>query len=54
MSQTINPNRLDNRGGKRENSGRPKLKNVIYSRRINPVLIAMMDEYLEKLKAVIS
>jgi len=42
------------RGGKRENSGRRQLGNVQYQRRINPVLVEMMDKYLEKLKTTIT
>ena len=40
----------ETRGGKRENSGREKLGNVQYQRRIKPELVQMMDEYLNKLK----
>lgn len=51
MAQKLKPNRLDNRGGKRENSGAKPKGNVIYSRRINPDFIEKMDKYLNKLKA---
>jgi len=51
MAQTLKPNRLDNRGGKRENSGAKPKGNVQYQRRIKPELVQMMDEYLNKLKA---
>jgi len=50
MAQTLKPNRFDNRGGKRENSGAKPKGNVQYQRRINPALIEMMYEYLNKLK----
>lgn len=50
MAQTLKPNRLDNRGGKRENSGAKPKGNVQYQRRIKPELVQIMDEYLNKLK----
>ena len=31
-------------------SGRPKLGNVLYQRRINPVLIEVMDKFLNECK----
>lgn len=50
MVQNIKTNRSDNRGGKRDGSGRPKLNNVLYQRRIPPELVKPMDEFLKKLK----
>lgn len=50
MAQKLNPNRSDNRGGKRENAGRPKLGNVSYRRMVKPDFVKKLDEYLEKLK----
>ena len=50
MAQILKPNRSDNRGGFRENSGRKKLKNVQYKRNIPESFIMKMDEFLEKLK----
>ena len=41
----------ETRGGKRENSGREKLGNVQYQRRIKPEFVPLMDEYLNKLKS---
>lgn len=40
----------ENRGGSRENAGRPYLGNVKYQRRINPEFVEKMDSYLEQLK----
>ena len=37
-------------GGKRDNAGRPKLGNVLYQRRINPVLTEVMDRFLNECK----
>ena len=45
-----NPNRPDNRGGKREGAGRKKLNNTLYQRRIPKEFIPKMDEFLTKLK----
>ena len=50
MAQTLKTNRLDNRGGNRENSGAKYKGNVQYQRRINPLLVEKMDEYLKQLK----
>lgn len=50
MSQNLKPNRLENRGGKRENSGAKPKGNVQYKRNIPESFIAKMDEFLEKLK----
>lgn len=50
MAQNIKPNRPDNRGGKREGSGRPKKNNILYQRRIPSELVKPMDEFLNKLK----
>lgn len=50
MAQKLNPNRSDNRGGKRKNAGRPKLGNVSYRRMIKPEFVVLLDKYLEKLK----
>ena len=50
MAQIIKPNRLDNRGGSRENAGRKPKGNVQYQRRIPAVFVPKMDEFLEKLK----
>jgi hypothetical protein len=49
MAQILKPNRLDNRGGS-PNCGRKKLGNILYQRRIPPLLVEKMDEYLKKLK----
>lgn len=51
MAQNLKPNRSDNRGGKRENSGAKPKGNVQYQRRIPVEFIPKMDEYLEKLKS---
>lgn len=40
----------ENRGGKRINSGRPKLENVQYQRRIKPEFVILMDTYLKIIK----
>ena len=50
MAQILKSNRLDNRGGSRENAGRKPKGNVQYQRRIPAEFIPKMDEYLEKLK----
>lgn len=50
MAQKLNSNRSDNRGGKRENAGRPKLGNLSYRRMVKPEFVALLDKYLEKLK----
>lgn len=50
MAQKLNPNRSDNRGGKRENAGRKKLGNVSYRRMVKPEYVKLLDEYLKKLK----
>lgn len=50
MAQTLKPNRLDNRGGKRENAGAKPKGNIQYQRRIPTEFIPKMDEFLEKLK----
>jgi len=54
MAQTLKPNRLDNRGGKRENSGAKPKGNVQYKRNIPESFITKMDEFLEKLKTAIT
>lgn len=51
MAQILNPNRLDNRGGTRKNSGRPKLGNVQYKRNMPQSFVELMDNYLKKLKS---
>lgn len=53
MAQKLNPNRSDNRGGKRENAGRKSKGNVQYQRRIPAEFIPKMDVFLEKLKTAI-
>lgn len=50
MAQTLKPNRSDNRGGKRENSGAKPKGNVIYSRRVKPEHVEMLDAYLNTLR----
>ena len=40
----------DNRGGKRKNAGAKYKGNIQYQRRINPLLVEQMDEYLKQLK----
>ena len=50
MAQTLKPNRLDNRGGKRKNAGAKPKGNVQYKRNIPELFVPKMDEYLEKLK----
>lgn len=50
MAQILKPNRLDNRGGRRENAGAKPKGNVQYQRRISAEFIPKMDEFLEKLK----
>ena len=40
----------ETRGGSRENSGREKLGNVQYQRRIKPRFVPLMDLYLKELK----
>lgn len=50
MAQILKPNRLDNRGGKRENSGAKPKGNVQYKRNIPESFIIKMDEFLQKLK----
>lgn len=54
MAQTLKPNCLDNRGGKRENSGAKPKGNIQYKRNIPPEFIQKMDEFLEKLKTAIT
>ena len=49
-SEKNNPNRPDNRGGKREGAGRKKLNNILYQRRIPKDFVPKMDEFLNKLK----
>lgn len=39
------------RGGARKGAGAPSKGNVPYHRRVPPELVALLDEYLEKLKA---
>lgn len=50
MAQILKPNRLDNRGGKRENAGAKPKGNIQYQRRIPAEFVTKMDEFLEKLK----
>ena len=50
MTQKLNPNRPDNRGGKREGAGRKKMFNVQYQRRIPKDYVPKMDDFLNKLK----
>jgi hypothetical protein len=50
MAQQLKPNRSDNRGGSRENSGAKRKGNVQYKRNIPESFIVKMDEFLEKLK----
>lgn len=50
MAQTLKPNRSDNRGGKRENSGAKPKGNVQYKRNIPKPFIELMDNYLNQLK----
>ena len=40
----------ETRGGKRINSGAKYKGNIQYQRRINPLLVEKMDEYLKQLK----
>ena len=40
----------ETRGGKRENAGAKCKGNIQYQRRINPLLVEQMDEYLKQLK----
>lgn len=54
MAQILKTNRLDNRGGKRENSGAKYKGNVQYKRNIPSEFIIKMDEFLEKLKTAIT
>jgi hypothetical protein len=53
MAQTLKPDRLDNRGGSRKNSGAKHKGNVQYKRNLPLDFVAKMDAYLEKLKTAI-
>ena len=50
MAQTLKPNRSDNRGGKRENSGAKPKGNVLFSRRVKPEHVPLLDSYLKTLR----
>lgn len=50
MAQNLKPNRLDNRGGKRNNAGAKPKGNVLFSRRVSPEHFKMLTAYLEFLK----
>lgn len=50
MAQILKPNRSDNRGGKRENSGAKPKGNVQYQRRVRPEHVALLDAYLDSLR----
>ena len=50
MAQELKQNRLDNRGGKRENAGAKPKGNILYQRRFSPDLVEKMDLYLAELK----
>jgi len=50
MAQILKPNRLDNRGGNRENAGAKPKGNTQYKRNISPDLVPLMDAYLYKLR----
>jgi hypothetical protein len=54
MAQILKPNRLDNRGGSRENAGAKPKGNVQYKRNIPLYFVTKMDAYLEKLKTAIT
>lgn len=50
MAQILKPNRSDNRGGSRENSGAKQKCNVQYKRNIPESFVMLMDNYLKRLK----
>jgi hypothetical protein len=52
MAQNLNPNRSDNRGGKRENSGRKATGDVKYQRVVTEEEKTALDEFLIKLRKV--
>ena len=51
ITQMSKTNRLDNRGGKRENAGAKPKGNVQYKRNIKPEYVQLMDQYLKTLKS---
>lgn len=50
MAQVLKPNRSDNRGGFRENSGRKKEGRKPYARRVTDEERIKLDTYLEELR----
>jgi len=50
MAQNLKPNRSDNRGGKRENSGAKPKGNTLYCRRVAPDHVELLDAYLNTLR----
>ena len=52
ITQMSKPNRLDNRGGKREGSGRPKNENKAYSVQCHPSKIKELREYAKNISKI--
>ncbi len=52
MPQQLKPNRLDNRGGKRDNSGRKATGDVKYQRVVTESEKTALDEFLRELRKV--
>jgi len=50
MAQQLENTCSDNRGGKRENAGAKPKGNVIYYRRVSPLHVVLLDNYLKQLK----
>ena len=50
MAQILKPNRSDNRGGSRKNSGAKPKGNVQYQRRVKPEHVELLDAYLNTLR----
>jgi hypothetical protein len=52
MAQNLKPNRSDNRGGKRENSGRKATGDVKYQRVVTASEKTALDEFLIELRKI--